>query len=163
VLIRGLEQVLTGRPASTLRSNDGTDHINILKSTTSPISEDPFGQVSGGRIQLSGYLNFINRIVMSESSSDNEFVMTINGHNISTLCRPDIIADDQPNGKLYCLPIRTYRMTTGTVATQRLGCLILKPTGNIRGEYRRWAQATLENDLDQKAIHRETRVTITII
>jgi len=100
---------------------------------------------------------------MSWSSSGNGFVVTTNSHKISTLCRSDIITDDQLIGKLSCLSICTYRKTTGTIATQRLGCLILKSTGNIRGEYCRWAQVTLKNGLDQKAIHRETGFTITII
>jgi hypothetical protein len=93
------------------------------------------------------------------TTSDDHIIITINKHEISTLCRPDTTDDPpEPSRCLYCLPIRTYRVTTGTVTMQRLGCLILIPTGINHGEFRRWAQVTLENELDQEAVHK-ARVT----
>lgn len=148
---------LDGQVSFQAPFSDGQDLIHILDSTTNPLSEDPFGQVTGGFIRLQGNLVPVSITAANRFSSAEMVAVTINGQSISTLCRPDIVDDPLPE-RLYCLPIRSYRCTTGYVATQRLGCLVLAPTGISPGEYRRWAQLSLENDLDRRAIGKRTRL-----
>lgn len=137
-----------------LQNAEGIEHdlelIQVSSTHVSLASADPFGQVSGGRIELSGYIMTARWSAVSDwESRCRARAQDGSEESLASLERDIYLVKDgdrYDRNEIYCLPIikgdvKVYDKMRATVQG-----LMMEPTGHAPGEYRRLGSFVLPVD-----------------